>query len=214
MSIRRNPVAYLALFTVLGGTFYVAVGAAAASAGGRAGNLSPSGGCYPEGSTTIAQDRVGRFFHIRRGVRRGSWYVCAFKRGMPRKLPTQGPTVPLASSAKVAGRYVAFFYFFTGRGPSDGPVAVIDMVTGHRTFSERTGYAYGGLVLKANGSVAWIASPPGVVASPQPFEVTRHDSTGTATVASGPEIDRYSLAAGGSWLYWTNARSPRSAPFH
>jgi hypothetical protein len=97
-------------------------------------------------------------------------------------------------------------------------VVVIDMVTGQRTFTGgfNAGTTIGQLgpfpslppVLKSNGSVAWIYTAEGNE------EVHRHDLTGTAIVDSGPAIDPHSLAAGGSWLYWTSAGSPRSAPFH
>ena len=219
MSIRRNLVAYLALFAVLGGTSYAAVGASAASAGGR----SASPGCYPKGSRTIAQDKAGRFY-IGSGPFGGSWYVCAFKQGTPRKLHRPNPdTIGLfiGPSAKVAGRYAAFIFIGPtgfclgggGRPPSE--VWVVDMVTGQRTFSERlTGgqsFPVPRVVLKPDGSVAWVTSDScsgGAI-----LYVHRHDSTGTAIVDSGPQIDPHSLAAGGSWLYWTKAGSPRSAPF-
>ncbi len=206
MSIRRNLVAYLVLFIVLAGTSYAAVGAAAASAGGRAGHRSASPGCYPKGSNTIAQDKAGRFFHIGPSQIGGSWYVCAFRHGTPRQIFRtrlgRDESPPFGPSAKVAGRYVAFFV----NGAGGSGVRVIDMVTGHGTFGERSPLAVSnGLVLKPDGSVAWIASD---------YQVDRHDSTGTAVVDSGPGIDRHSLAAGGSWLYWTNAGSPRSATFH
>ena len=91
------------------------------------------------------------------------------------------------------------------------PVGVFDMVTGQRIFA--TGFTTGNtdvFVLKPDGSVAWITADR---FNPT-WEVSRHDSTGTAVVDSGPRIDPYSLAAGGQLLYWTDAGSPRSAPFH
>ena len=182
-------------------------GAVAASRGARAEHRSVSRGCYPKGSTTIAQDKAGRFYSSRHGFRSGPWYVCLFKQGTPRELRY---AIPLASSAKVSGRYVAWFDRVRGPG---GQVAVYDMATGHRNFDERTG-RYGSLVLRANGSIAWIASKLGPPANPPTWEVSRHDSTGTAIVASGPQIDPHSLAADGQWLYWTDVGSPRSAPFH
>ena len=200
-----------------------AVGAMAASAGGRAGQRSASRGCYPEGSRTIAQDKAGRFYSTMSGTGRSArtyWYVCAFRQGTSWKLgytgaPTRGPGFPIPwdSSARVSGRYVAFFVFQPG-GPF-GQVEVIDMVTGRPTFSSHVNTDFGHtnqLVLKANGSVGWM----GYVSSQTgtSWEVDRHDSTGTATLDSGSEIEPKSLAAGGPWLYWTNGGSPRSAPFH
>jgi hypothetical protein len=213
VSIRRNLIAYLALFMALGGTSYAAT---------KLARVQRS--CDPKGSTTVAQDAVGRFYSITTNRRSGPltrtyWYVCAFKQGASRRLryvalPTRGPgrAIPWDSSAKVSGRYVAFFVF----NASDlGSVKVIDMVTGHQSFSARadTDLDHANqLVLKANGSVGWIEYVPRQAGTI--WYVRRHDSTGTATVDSGSAIDPKSLAAGGSWLYWTNAGSPRSAPFH
>jgi hypothetical protein len=228
MSMRKHPVVYLALFIALGGTAYAAVGAAAASAGRRSGHRSALPGCYPKGSTTIAQDKTGRFYSSGDGPKR-RWYVCGFSQGMPRKIYRfpfgQDPAVsPSGPSAKVAGRYVAFvFYGLTGFCGSSGHpgasrVWVVDMLTGQRTFSETLtgGENFPGpgndLVLKPDGSAAWVTSDR--CSGATIFSVNRHDSTGTASVDSGPQIDPRSLAAGGSWLYWTNAGSPRSAPFH
>jgi hypothetical protein len=230
---------YVALLMALGGASYVAVGAAEASTGQRAGGTaSASRSCYPPGSRTIAQDKVGRFWErfnpsARGSESRESWYVCGFGQGRSQKLPFSepfrgprgpGPVLPLSSSAKVSGRYVAFFAFDCCLGW----VKVFDMVTGRSTFSalpSRFGRSSAdSLVLKANGSVAWIvpgprpSGPGGSGArSGSIWYVKRHDSTGTATVDTGAGIGPHSLAAGGRWLYWTrNVGSPpgaRSAPF-
>ena len=227
MSIRSNLVAYPALLIVLGGASYAAVGAATASAGDRAATApTASPGCYPPGSTTIAQDKAGRLYSTGSGPSL-RWYVCAFKQGMPRKIYRSpcctGPGPPSGTSAKVAGRYVAFVFPFGPPGfcasaRPDGELWVVDMVTGQRTFSETLtgGEHFPGprddLVLKADGSVAWVTSDP--CSGATILSVNRHDSTGTATLDSGPRIDSQSLAAGGSWLYWTDNGSPRSAPLH
>src|ERR1700693_1833551 len=117
-----------------------AFGAMAASGGGRARHRSASPGCYPKGSFTIAQDKAGRFFvqPVRRvgpGAHQ-SWYGCAFKQGAPLRLPyghNPDESLPFDPSAKVAGRYVAFFLF----GPGGSGVDVFDMVTGELTFEHR-----------------------------------------------------------------------------
>ena len=217
MSSRRNLIAYLALFFALGGTSYAATQLARAQRT-----------CDPRGSTTIAQDAVGRFYSIAGkrpfaafdsrypSPRRTYSYVCAFKQGTPRKLPRwSAGIIPGASSTKAVGRYVALFVFSGTGSAAVNWVKVVDMVTGHTTFSEDIIARYwpDHLVLKADGSVAWTAPMP-PSHTPVIWEVRRHDSTGTATVDSGSEIDPGSLAAGGSWLYWTNAGSARSAPFH
>lgn len=224
MSIRRNLIACLAVFIALGGASFAAT------------HHSASTGCYPPGSTTIAQDAVGRFYSTvpRRssGVRK-YWYVCAFTQGQPRKLPFwdpirgtrgPGPVLPADRNAAASGRYVAFFGFDCCLGW----VKVFDMVTGREKFSalpsrfQRSSPA--SLVLRADGGVAWVV--PGPRPAPRGsgggtgsiWYVKRHDSTGTATVDAGTGIGPHSLAAGGSWLYWTrnvgSPPGPRSAPFH
>ena len=190
----------------------IAVRSVGAVAGDRAATApTASRGCYPKSTTTIVQDKAGRFYFAG-----GKWYVCAFKQGTPRIVYNRtGRSGVVDRSAKVSGRYVAFLV--VGPGPSS--MRVFDMVTGHPTFSAYT-YPPGppsslpsaNLVLKPDGSVAWLSKS--TVNYTVTWYVNRHDSTGTATVDSGPGIEPQSLAAGGSWLYWTDAGSPRSAPFH
>src|ERR1700693_2102438 len=170
-----------------------AFGAMAASGGGRAALRSASRGCYPKGSTTIAQDKVGRFYLLRgassRGLSRRPWFYCAFRHATPHQLPyrngTPGPPYG-PHSATTSGRYLAFFVYGGDAPRCCGSVIVIDMVAGHGTF---TGAVNAGstmpigpfpsvLVLKSNGSVAWIYG------SEDSAEVHRHDSTGTAIVDS------------------------------
>lgn len=226
MSIRRNLIVCLALFAALGGTSYAAT---------QLTQVQHS--CNSKGSTTIAQDAVGRFYSTtRRSARsaRTHWYVCAFKHGMSRiayrstSYGRAGSPFPLATSTKVSGRYVAFVVI-GGPNPCNGVfwVQVSDMVTGHSTFrggpfhpSPFAPVCGARLVLKANGSIAWIAPGPrrAGTGTGTLWYVTRHDSTGTATVDAGSQIDPHSLAAGGAWLYWTRKTGsppgPRSAPFH
>ena len=193
-----------------------AAAAVAASAGGRAWHRSASLGCYPKGSTTIAQDKVGRFYFY--STARGWWY-CAFSHPWPHSLRgyrnPDGPG-PEGSTATLSGRYLAFVAP-SGSKPDVALVVVVDMVAGRKTFN---GLNYAGqpseignpprrLVLKPDGSVAWIDKGQWYVRY-----VHRHDSTGTTIVDSGTGIDPNSLAAGGAYLYWTNAGAPRSAPFH
>src|SRR5579859_1681378 len=163
MSTRKRSVVYLILFIVLGGTSYAAVGAAAASPGGRAGHLSTTRGCYPKGSTTLAQDNTGRFYAGRSGRQGSAWYVCMFKQGTPRKLRyPRWPAFIDRNTPTVSGRYLAFVTL--GDAPRCcGVVAVIDMATGQTTFtgSFTAGTTIGDFgpfpsmppVLKSNGSV-------------------------------------------------------------
>ena len=60
------------------------------------------------------------------------------------------------------------------------------------------------LVLKPDGSVAWIASVAGLSGYvPAEYEVHALDKSGSRLLASGTEIDPHSLALKGSALSWT-----------
>jgi hypothetical protein len=62
------------------------------------------------------------------------------------------------------------------------------------------------IVVKTDGAVAWI------VEKPLSYEVHAVDATGSRVLASGPGIERFSLALAGSTLYWTQGGMPFSAP--
>jgi hypothetical protein len=64
------------------------------------------------------------------------------------------------------------------------------------------------IVVKSNGAVAWI------VEKPLKYEVHAVDNTGSRVLASGPEIERHSLALAGSTLYWMQGGKPMSAVLH
>ncbi len=77
------------------------------------------------------------------------------------------------------------------------------------------------LVLKSNGSVAWIADdyqrsrPFGVSGLEVPyFDVYELDRTGTRLLASGADIDPHSLVLAGSIVYWTQGGKSFSAPLN
>lgn len=60
------------------------------------------------------------------------------------------------------------------------------------------------LVLKSDGSVAWIADVAGLSGfAPPEYEVHALDKGGSRLLASGTEIDPHSLALKGSALSWT-----------
>src|SRR5262249_18811501 len=62
------------------------------------------------------------------------------------------------------------------------------------------------LVLKPNGSFAWIGSGA-------TLEVHRYDAADDTILDSGPDIDPASLAASAAQLYWLRAGLAHSAPF-
>jgi hypothetical protein len=73
------------------------------------------------------------------------------------------------------------------------------------------------LVVKANGSVAWIAEDVersmnvGSSEVVPYFDVWEADKTGSRLLASGFDVDPSSLALAGSTLYWTQGGKPFSA---
>ena len=67
------------------------------------------------------------------------------------------------------------------------------------------------LVLKSDGSVAWIANVGGLSGyAPAEYEVHALDKSGSRLLASGKEIDPHSLALKGSALSWTQTSKPFS----
>jgi hypothetical protein len=72
------------------------------------------------------------------------------------------------------------------------------------------------IVVKSDGAVAWIVET--FLKSGEKFmvgfEVHAVDSTGNRMLASGPDIERHSLALVGSTLYWTQGGKPMSAVLH
>jgi hypothetical protein len=67
------------------------------------------------------------------------------------------------------------------------------------------------LVLKANGSVAWIVSRAGFMGSPSAVDVIAVDTTGRRVLDSGVDVDPKSLALTGSTLTWRKGGAARSA---
>ena len=66
------------------------------------------------------------------------------------------------------------------------------------------------LVLKPDGSVAWIFESVG--AGLPGHSVEAADANGVRLLATGTEIAPHSLALGGSTVYWTQGGKPYSAP--
>jgi hypothetical protein len=68
------------------------------------------------------------------------------------------------------------------------------------------------LIVKSDGAVAWISKDEDEGhPEPAPCEVHAVDGTGSKLLASGSDIEPYSLALGGSTLYWLQGGKPMSA---
>jgi len=80
--------------------------------------------------------------------------------------------------------------------------------------------AVAAIVVKSNGSVAWIAddyersSGADTPSETRYFDVEAVDPSGSRLLAAGPNIDLSSLALAGSTLYWTQGGKPASTALH
>jgi hypothetical protein len=69
------------------------------------------------------------------------------------------------------------------------------------------------LVLRGDGTMAWIVELRDSPTSPPRYELRRSGSGSSSSVlAQGTDLAPGSLALAGSTLYWTQAGTPRSAP--
>ncbi len=71
-----------------------------------------------------------------------------------------------------------------------------------------------GIVVKSDGSVAWIAvdgEPTAASTLPTNYQVWKIDRSGEHLLATGTRIVPHSIALAGSTIYWTDAGAPASA---
>jgi hypothetical protein len=79
-----------------------------------------------------------------------------------------------------------------------------------RRVSSQGGFV-SALVMKPNGSTAWIVDIEG---GPDFYGVVVNDTTGTHAVANGSTIAPKSLALAGNTVYWTEGGRPASTMLH
>jgi hypothetical protein len=138
----------------------------------------------------------------------------------------------------LAGSIVA--YTDSPRGPVEGPIGdcgtrvyvrdlrdgrvLHDLLSGVQLQPHSLGYCKGvgpvtAVVIKSDGAVAWTAfdflrTVANGSVHPEYFDLYAADQSGEHLVASGTEINPYSLALAGSTLYWTQDGKPMSAPLN
>jgi hypothetical protein len=74
-----------------------------------------------------------------------------------------------------------------------------------------------GIVVKSDGSVAWIAvdgEHPYAPTLPTTYQVWKLDRTGQHLLDMGTEIVPHSIALAGSTVYWTDGGAPSMAPLY
>ena len=107
----------------------------------------------------------------------------------------------------LAGRHVAVNQYSCSpidpMSPCVGSLKVVDLRSGRVRYRADTG-SLGGLVIKRNGSVAYVLGQ----------RLIRIDSTGSTVLDEGPGMDGDSLAANPTRLYWMRDGVPKTASFH
>jgi hypothetical protein len=186
-----------------------------------AGGMTSRGPCYPEGSKGLARDSSGRVYY---DTHREHYYGCLFSRGKavpldgddtvgdPERFESRangGESAPVA----IAGRFVGFVgercgdqcrtglyvYDLLNRRVrhefiSTGRSRCVQFSGGEECYEDQLT----GLVLKRNGSIAWLACLRLEPNTCNPYEhpryqVKRLDSRGTKLLDASDDIDRRSL---------------------
>ena len=175
--------------------------------------------CYPKHTKTLVASAQARVFQTRKKVEEAHvTYGCLLSRKHPYKFSL--PDFPTGFDPIVlAGRYVAYGDYSDCAASFCDPNSIVvqNLRNGHVRFVDGPGLRIAtvyGLVLKRNGSVAWIASTFDQFGSLLPgVQVVKVEHGGSPVVlASGRGIATDSLALGGSTLYWTDGGVPHSAP--
>jgi hypothetical protein len=208
---------------------------AAVSASARGAHRRAAPRCPPRHSHLLAADAQAQVYEApevgETGVLPESLgiYGCAYGRRKHYQLgspPANGSATGGGPSGTrlitLAGRIVAYEdYALTGQTPNaayDDVVLVRNLGNGLLVHEVPTGPALepehvgrgraAAIVLKADGSVAWIN---GFGLNPSRYEVHALDRSGERVLASGPDVAPHSLALAGNTLYWTQGGKPFSA---
>jgi hypothetical protein len=174
--------------------------------------------CYPAHTKTLVASARARVFRTRRVVQDAHvTYGCLLSRKRPFRFYL--PDFPSGFDPIVlAGRYVAYGDYSDCAASFCDPNSVIlqNLRNGHITFADGPGIRIANvsaLVLKRDGSVAWIASTFDEFGALQPGRqvVKVERGAGPVVLDSGTGVVADSLALAGSTLYWTKNGAPFSA---
>ena len=179
--------------------------------------------CRPAGSQTVVETPAARVFRLRIG-KESYTYGCLFAvRGL---IELGGMSefgdVDSVDMVSLAGPYAGFAYGYSGPADTYEDVRVVDLRSGQDLYlggagpdhSDEQG-AVSGLVMKPDGSVAWIGMGltwnPATQNNERVTIVGKIDSGGYAELDRGDGIDTSSLRLDGSTLTWTDAGQTRTA---
>jgi hypothetical protein len=100
----------------------------------------------------------------------------------------------------------------TGRTLRKEPTGLPANLGGEPEFEVIAGIGHTtAIVVKSDGSVAWIVNPNEASGH---YQVHAADTTGSRVLASGADIDPTSLALAGSTIYWMQGGQPHAAPLN
>jgi len=151
---------------------------------------------------------------------------CLFADGRLRTLRNPDPSFNVLSDFTLAGRYVA--YQLSNEEPAaaiaTSSIYVVDLRTGKTKVNadawppgfppmQEFSYFAEAIVLRSNGSVAWIAKALGNTPPDEPILVARRVGTRTTVLDRGKDIatDSLALARSGKTIYWTRGSTTKSA---
>lgn len=181
-------------------------------------------GCRPAGSKTVVATPRARVFKWHTVV-----WGCLFKRGVAVRLTSNdgyGQDYLRAPTPKLAGRFVAYTYYWEGSVEGTGQaVRVTDLRSGRTNLTDfefeendkvPTDVKVVKLVVTPTGWVAWswIATYDklGDVPEIRRLRAGRSDIGLTAKpLDSGPDVDPASLEQDGTSIFWTHGDEPRTA---
>jgi hypothetical protein len=155
--------------------------------------------CYPRGTTTSIATADARVYEVGLSDNQRI-YACLFSTGKSRPLGRFQTDFGISNEA-LSGRFVAYQYLDCREDCSRSEVRVLDLKTGAKRKSPKAGTGSGGitgLVVKRNGSAAWIRE-----VGRSYGEVHTFTASGESVLDSGAGIEPFSLALAGSRLYWT-----------
>ena len=176
---------------------------ARAAGGGRAAGRP----CGPRAAATLAADAVARVYSVG-----GNVFGCVAGASRSIELGTTGFSVRAGrvDLVRVSGTVAAYGLVRSGVDTASATVVVRRLTTGRvlaqRAATTREGVegfqSVDGVVVKADGAVAWIATANSI--GPPKFvrQVRRMDARGTVTLDWGPAVAAGSLALSGSALRW------------
>lgn len=173
--------------------------------------------CGPSGAHTLAADSRARVY-----ASGGSVYGCANSSGHSYLLAANQSRLGQPRVGKIALAGVDAAYSETSHGvdTASATVTVRRLDTGRtlRSLAATTQpvgpesfQSVDSLVVKADGSVAWIVVAPSIVRHSSQIEVDRADRRGEATLDTGRGINSSSLRLNGSSLSWRDGGTLRSS---